>query len=266
MSLDEKRDRDGCETRLGSAKQSRKKARAAAKRHRIRPRRTTRSMDADSALAADSWRHSRGASSWLRCCALHGCGRARSVRRNHCASARPAATQFSFVPADIGVAHRHLQEARPRRRDHPASAATPACSRRWPPTASTSALGCGPGLAFIVKGSPVKGIAALRRPAADLRAGGAQRRRDQVARRPQGQEGRRLDRRLGDLLAGRRDRRARRAGATTACSSCRSATTPRAVAAVKTKSIDGAVVNLAVAFNYAQKGDGRVAAAVRRPA
>jgi ABC-type nitrate/sulfonate/bicarbonate transport system substrate-binding protein len=30
------------------------------------------------------------------------------------------------------------------------------------------------------------------------------------------------------------------------------------VAAVRTKAIDGAVVNLAVAFNYAQKGDGKV--------
>ena len=77
-------------------------------------------------------------------------------------------------------------------------------------------LGSGPGLAFIVKGSPVKGIAAMADPPLTVRAGGAQRRLDQDARRSQGQEGRRLDRRLGDRLDRRRDCRGRRAGATTA--------------------------------------------------
>ncbi len=77
-------------------------------------------------------------------------------------------------------------------------------------------LGSGPGLAFIVKGSPAKGIAAMADPpltfALVVRNDGD----DQDARRSQGQEGRRLDRRLGHRLARRRDRRARRAGATTA--------------------------------------------------
>ena len=43
-------------------------------------------------------------------------------------------------------------------------AATPRCSRRWRRTASTSALGSGPAMAFIVKGSPIKGVAAMAGP------------------------------------------------------------------------------------------------------
>ena len=38
----------------------------------------------------------------------------------------------------------------------------------------------------------------------------------------------------------------------------RSATTPAAIAALKTKSLDGAIVNLAVALNYVQRGEGRI--------
>jgi ABC-type nitrate/sulfonate/bicarbonate transport system substrate-binding protein len=44
------------------------------------------------------------------------------------------------------------------------------------------ALGSGPGLAFIVKGSPIKGIAAMAGAAAVVRADGARRRYGEVSR------------------------------------------------------------------------------------
>src|SRR6266540_131746 len=71
-------------------------------------------------------------------------------------------------------------------------------------------LGSGPGLAFVVKGSPVKGIAAM------------------------------ADAPLTFALVVRND------------------DSIKTLDDVKTKSIDGAVVNLAVAFNFVQRGDGRV--------
>ena len=70
---------------------------------------------------------------------------------------------FSFVPADVGaqtgIFKKHGLDL-----EIAVSAAKRGCSRRWRPTASMSALGSGPGLAFIVKGSPIKGIAAMAGP------------------------------------------------------------------------------------------------------
>ncbi len=118
-------------------------------------------------------------------------------------------------------------------------------------------LGSGPGLAFIVKGSPVKGIAAMADPpltfALVVRNDGEIKTLDDLKGKTVGvstvgsvtgwlvgetarQKGWGYD---GMLLTPVGDDASR-------------------VAAVKTKSIDGAVVNLAVAFNYAQRGDGRV--------
>ena len=124
-------------------------------------------------------------------------------------------------------------------------------------------LGSGPGLAFIVKGSPVKGIAAMADPpltfALVVRNDGEIKTLDDLKGKTVGvstvgsvtgwlvgetarQKGWGYD---GMLLTPVGDDASR-------------------VAAVKTKSIDGAVVNLAVAFNYAQRGDGRVLLSVRR--
>src|SRR6266511_1874217 len=92
-------------------------------------------------------------------------------------------------------------------------------------------LGSGPGLAFVVKGSPVKGIAAM----ADAPLTFA------------------LVVRNDDSIKTLDDLKGKKVGVSTVGS-----VTGWLVAAVKTKSIDGAVVNLAVAFNFVQRGDGRV--------
>ena len=118
-------------------------------------------------------------------------------------------------------------------------------------------LGSGPGLAFIVKGSPVKGIAAMADPpltfALVVRNDGEIKTLDDLKGKKVGvstvgsvtgwlvgetgrQKGWGYD---GMQLTPIGDDAAR-------------------VAAVKTKAIDGAVINLSVAFNYAQQGDGRV--------
>jgi NitT/TauT family transport system substrate-binding protein len=118
-------------------------------------------------------------------------------------------------------------------------------------------LGSGPGLAFVVKGSPVKGIAAM--ADSPLTFALVVRNDDSIKT-------------LGDL-------KGKKVGVSTVGSvtgwlvgeTARQKgwgydgmeLTPvgddaSRVAAVKTKSIDGAVVNLAVAFNFVERGDGRV--------
>jgi len=118
-------------------------------------------------------------------------------------------------------------------------------------------LGSGPGLAFVVKGSPVKGIAAM----ADAPLTFA------------------LVVRNDDSIKTLDDLKGKKVGVSTVGSVTGWLVGETArhkgwgydgmeltpvgddasrVAAVKTKSIDGAVVNLAVAFNFVQRGDGRV--------
>ena len=84
-------------------------------------------------------------------------------RPRRCASARPGARRSRSCRSTSACAPASSSGTASTSRSR-ASAATPACSRRWRRTASTSALGSGPGLAFIVKGSPVKGIAAMAGP------------------------------------------------------------------------------------------------------
>ena len=118
-------------------------------------------------------------------------------------------------------------------------------------------LGSGPGLAFIVKGSPVKGIAAMADPpltfALVVRNDGEIKTLDDLKGKTVGVST------VGSVTGWLVGETARQKG----WGYDGMVLTPvgddaSRVAAVKTKSIDGAVVNLAVAFNYAQRGDGRV--------
>ena len=118
-------------------------------------------------------------------------------------------------------------------------------------------LGSGPGLAFIVKGSPVKGIAAMADPpltfALVVRNDGEIKTLDALKGKKVGVST------VGSVTGWLVGATARQKGWGYGGMSL----TPigddaSRVAAVKTKSIDGAVVNLAVAFNYVQRGDGRV--------
>jgi NitT/TauT family transport system substrate-binding protein len=118
-------------------------------------------------------------------------------------------------------------------------------------------LGSGPGLAFIVKGSPAKGIAAMAGPplifALVVRADDTVKTIDDLKGRKVGvstvgsvtsfivnevsrQKGFGLDG-IGQVPIGEDASR---------------------IAALKTRSIDGAIVNLAVALGYVQRGEGRV--------
>ena len=118
-------------------------------------------------------------------------------------------------------------------------------------------LGSGPGLAFIVKGSPVKGIAAMADPpltfALVVRNDGEIKTLDDLKGKKVGVST------VGSVTGWLVGETARQKGwGYDGMQLTPIGDDASRVAAVKTKSIDGAVVNLAVAFNYAQRGDGRV--------
>ncbi len=118
-------------------------------------------------------------------------------------------------------------------------------------------LGSGPGLAFVVKGSPVKGIAAMADPPLTFA----------------------LVVRNDDSVKSLEDLKGKKVGVSTVGSVTGwivgelgrqrgwgyDGMTPTPigddasrVAALKTKSVDAAIVNLSVALNYVQRGDGRI--------
>ncbi len=118
-------------------------------------------------------------------------------------------------------------------------------------------LGSGPGLAFIVKGSPVKGIAAMADPpltfALVVRNDGEIKTLDDLKGKKVGVST------VGSVTGWLVGETARQKGwGYDGMMPTPIGDDASRVAAVKTKSIDGAVVNLAVAFNYVQRGDGRV--------
>ena len=120
-------------------------------------------------------------------------------------------------------------------------------------------LGSGPGLAFIVKGSPVKGIAAMADPpltfALVVRADDSVRSLDDLKGRKVGVST------VGSVTGWIVGEVSRQKGwgyegiTVTAIGDDASR-----VAALKTMSVDGAIVNLSVALNYVQRGDGRILA------
>jgi ABC-type nitrate/sulfonate/bicarbonate transport system substrate-binding protein len=107
---------------------------------------------------------------------------------------------FSFVPLDIGMRKGFFT----RNRLEVESTAFAGDARMQQAMASDSldiALGSGPAMAFIVKGSPIKAVAAMAGSAAPARHRGATRWPEECGR-PQGQEDQRIDRGLAYLLAG----------------------------------------------------------------
>jgi ABC-type nitrate/sulfonate/bicarbonate transport system substrate-binding protein len=118
-------------------------------------------------------------------------------------------------------------------------------------------LGSGPGLAFIVKGSPVKGIAAMADPpltfALVVRADDSVKSLDDLKGRKVGVST------VGSVTGWIVGEVSRQKGwgydgiAPTAIGD-----DATRVAALKTRSVDGAIVNLAVALNFVQRGEGRI--------
>jgi ABC-type nitrate/sulfonate/bicarbonate transport system substrate-binding protein len=118
-------------------------------------------------------------------------------------------------------------------------------------------LGSGPGLAFIVKGSPAKGIAAMAGPPL-LFALVA--RKDDTVKSADDLKGRKVGvSTVGSVTSWIISEVARQKGwGADGMSQVPIGDDASRVAALKTKSIDAAIVNLAVALNYVQSGDGKI--------
>jgi ABC-type nitrate/sulfonate/bicarbonate transport system substrate-binding protein len=118
-------------------------------------------------------------------------------------------------------------------------------------------LGSGPGLAFVVKGSPVKGIAAM---ADSPLTFALVVRNDDSIKTVDDLKGKKVGvSTVGSVTGWLVGETARQKGwGYDGMELTPVGDDASRVAAVKTKSIDGAVVNLAVAFNFVERGDGRV--------
>jgi len=118
-------------------------------------------------------------------------------------------------------------------------------------------LGSGPGLAFIVKGSPVKGIAAMADPplifALVVRADDSVRTADDLKGRKVGVST------VGSVTSWIISEVSRQRGwGFDGMAQVPIGDDANRIAALKTKSVDAAIVNLAVALNFVQRGDGRI--------
>ena len=119
------------------------------------------------------------------------------------------------------------------------------------------ALGSGPGLAIIVKGSPVKGIAAMARPpllfALVVRNDGAVNTVDDLKGRKIGVST------VGSVTSWIISEVSRQRGwGFDGIVQVPIGENAARVAAVRSKALDGCIVDLASALNYAQRGDGRI--------
>ena len=118
-------------------------------------------------------------------------------------------------------------------------------------------LGSGPGLAFIVKGSPVKGIAAMAGP--PLIFALVVRNDDSIKSVADLKGGKIGVSTVGSITSWIVDEVSRQKGwGDGAITEVPIGDDGARVAAVKSKALDGAIVNLAVALNYADHGDGRI--------
>jgi ABC-type nitrate/sulfonate/bicarbonate transport system substrate-binding protein len=119
------------------------------------------------------------------------------------------------------------------------------------------ALGSGPGLAFIVKGLPAKGIAAMADPplifALVVRADDSVKSADDLKGRKVGVST------VGSVTSWIVSEVGRQKGwGVDGIAQVPIGDDANRIAALKTRSVDAAIVNLAVALNYVQRGDGRV--------
>ena len=119
------------------------------------------------------------------------------------------------------------------------------------------ALGSGPGLAFIVKGSPVKGIAAMAGPpllfALVVRNDDAVKTADDLKGRKVGVST------VGSVTSWIISEVSRQQGwGYDGIAQVPIGDDANRIAALKTRSLDGAIVNLAQALNFVQRGEGRV--------
>ena len=165
-------------------------------------------------------------------------------------------TAFSFVPTEVGT-QTGIFEANGLDLDVASFGGDAKVQQAMAADSIDIGLGSGPGLAFIVKGSPVKGVAAMAGPplifALVVRNDGSINSVDDLKGRTIGIST------VGSITSWIADEVARQKGwGHDGITQVPIGDDGARVAAVKSKSLDAAIVNLAVALNYADHGDGRI--------
>jgi NitT/TauT family transport system substrate-binding protein len=163
---------------------------------------------------------------------------------------------FSFVPADVGartgIFKKHNLDL-----EISSFGGDARIQQAMAADAIDVALGSGPGMAFISKGSPVKGIAAMAGPpllfALVVRA-------DDSVKSPDDLKGRKVGvSTVGSVTSWIVSEVSRQKGwGFDGIAQVPIGEDASRIAALKSKALDGAIVNLAVALNYVQRGEGRI--------
>lgn len=165
-------------------------------------------------------------------------------------------TAFSFVPVDVGVQagifKRHGLDI-----EISSFGGDAKVQQAMAADSIDIGLGSGPGLAFIVKGAPVKGVAAMAGPpllfALIVRNDGSIKSVDDLKGAKVGIST------VGSVTSWIMSEVARQKGwAADSIVQVAIGEDSARLAALKAKALDAAIVNLAVALNYAEHGDGRI--------
>jgi NitT/TauT family transport system substrate-binding protein len=163
---------------------------------------------------------------------------------------------FSFVPADIG-ARTGIFKRNGVEIEISSFGGDARLQQAMAADGIDVALGSGPGLAFIVKGSPVKGIAAMAGPPLLF---ALVVRNDDSVKTADDLEGRKVGvSTVGSVTSWIISEMSRQKGwGYEGIAQVPIGDDANRIAALKTRSIDGAIVNLAQALNFVQRGEGRV--------
>jgi NitT/TauT family transport system substrate-binding protein len=163
---------------------------------------------------------------------------------------------FSFVPADVG-ARSGLFKKHNLDLEISSFGGDARIQQAMAADAIDVALGSGPGMAFITKGSPVKGIAAMAGPpllfALVVRS-------DDSVKTPDDLKGRKVGvSTVGSVTSWIVSEVSRQKGwGFDGVTQVPIGEDASRIAALKSKALDAAIVNLAVALNYVQRGEGRI--------
>jgi len=169
---------------------------------------------------------------------------------------RAGRAAFSFVPVDVGVAT-GIFKKNGLEIQSSSFGGDAKVQQAMAADSIDIGLGSGPGLAFIVKGSPAKGIAAMAGPpllfALVVRNDGS-------IKSPDDLKGRKIGiSTVGSATAWIINEVSRKKGwGTNGMVEVPIGEDGARVAALKSKALDGAIVNLAVALKYVQSGEGKI--------
>jgi NitT/TauT family transport system substrate-binding protein len=163
---------------------------------------------------------------------------------------------FSFVPADI-AARTGMLKKRGIEVEISSFGGDARIQQAMTADGIDIGLGSGPGLAFIAKGVPVKGIAAMANPPLIF---ALVVRNDESVKTPNDLRGRKVGvSTVGSVTSWIISEVGRQKGwGYDGIAQVPIGDDANRIAALKTKAIDAAIVNLAVALNYVQRGEGRV--------